>query len=158
MGRCPCGFVGRLYHGISFDPHFLFEDGKDFGTAVRRNRGGRQDIGLPVLKKLKHTTNIVLEPLGKFRNIVFGKQTHKIGGFGRITPQYVNRGFVLEDTRYLIACQKNRNASVFADHPFDQLLLRMGIGSIHLIQEKAHGFRVLAHQSRDAASVAAGLR
>jgi len=100
----------------------------------------------------------MLESLGKLCDILIGKERNEVGWFGRITAQNVNRRLVLEDTRDLVAGQEDRNAPVIAGHPFDELLLRMGVGSIHLVQEQTHGLGILAHEGSNAASVPTGLR
>jgi len=129
------GFVGRLYHGIFFDPHFLLEDGQDLGTAVCGNRSRRKHIRFAILKILEDPTDIVFEPLGQLDNILFGEQRNQVRGFGRIASKDLDGALVLENTWDLIAGQKHGDAPVVAGHPFHQFLLGVRIGPIHLIQQ-----------------------
>jgi hypothetical protein len=105
------------------------------------------------LQILQDATNIVLEPLGQFGDVLVRKQRHKIPGLGRITPQDFDGLLSLEDAGYLVARQEHRNPTTVSRHPFNQLLLCMGVRPIHFIEKQAERLGIVAHQGRNATSV-----
>jgi hypothetical protein len=85
----------------------VLEHVKHFRGAVHRMRTTRKPIGLPVLHRLKHATDIVAESLRKCGGISTWKQGDEICGFRRVTPKQLNGVFALEDTRHLVTGEKH---------------------------------------------------
>ena len=91
---------------------------RDLGTAVGGQCPSGQNIGFAVLKELEHSTNVVLELLGKNRDILARKHIHEVRGFGRVAPNDFNLRFVFENARNLVAGEENRRTPIVPCHPF----------------------------------------
>jgi hypothetical protein len=92
-----------------------------------------QDIGLPVLKELKHPPNVVLELLGQRVNIVIRKERDQVGGLGRVTPHELNRVSPFEDARHFIAGHENGDLSLRTCDPLGEFPLGVGVRAIYFI-------------------------
>jgi len=75
----------------------------------------------------------MLETLGQGVHIVQRKQVLDIARLGWKATEELNIELVLQNTRDLITGHNHRDPAFVSDHPFSQLALSMGIGSIDLI-------------------------
>ncbi len=129
----------------------------DFGRRIRRMGNHRKAVGLPVLQVLKNATNVVLETLGQSRDILPREERHQVHRFGRITAKQFDGLFSLEDARDFVAREQNWHPPSRRCKPLDEFPLRMGVGSVHFIQNKTHRHLVTSKEGRNTACVLARL-
>lgn len=108
---------------------------KHLGRAVYRMRATREDSRLPVLHGLKHTPDIMMEPLCESRCILPREERLQIGWFGWIATDDLNGVFPLEDTGNLVAREDHWNLASSGRQPLHQLPLGVRVRSIHFIQD-----------------------
>ena len=75
----------------------------------------------------------MLETLGQGVHIVQREELLNIARLGWKATEELNVELVLQNTRDLIAGHNHRDSAFLSHHPFGQLALGMGIGSIDLI-------------------------
>jgi hypothetical protein len=79
------------------------------------------------LKELKDPPHIILEPLGKFWNILVRKEFFEIRCLGWKTPEDLDFGLCFEDPRNLVTCQKHGDFAIGRDNPLGKLALSMWV-------------------------------
>jgi hypothetical protein len=99
----------------------------DFGTAFHRRNCGRQEVGIPILKELHHSPNIVLESFRKLLNILVRKQLLKVGRLGWITPKDFYFIATFQDAGDFIAGHNHRNLAGGTGNPLGNLSLCVGV-------------------------------